>query len=1017
MIGSLCALLVTAPPPALSGDALAPYRGQPVLSVDVAAPPSEDEHMLRALIDIQPGFLVSSDDIQSSLKRLFALGRFSDVGVSAERLSGTVSLHFFVNAIRRLEHLKLSGADEVNTSALRAALRFEPGDEIDSRTAPVLRERALSYLRRAGFPSAEVTVDTLPTNDPELVAYFLRITEGRPLRVGAVRFLGHPRLDRPILDDLVRTRAGAILDRAVLDTDARTLLDAYHSHGFLNAQVETPRVEVEGSTAVVTFAIEAQDRIYVELFGNRVLSKASLMKLWPETAGEVRDNDLHVFADRVADAYRRLGYFRAKVDARGGRDVARERVVYRLVIDEGRLFRVSSIKFSGARAFEPQLLKAQLESYLRSRLDDDALVEHLTRTDVCLSAPPHLGTALEAERACPESMVPPEARWVPEVFESGLEELTAVYRNLGFLSAEVGPAEASFTEEAVEVRVPIVEGPQTFLVSIAFRGNEAFGAADLLKEVEQASAPAETGGMPIRPGSSFSVAGIEDGRIAILRCYRNLGYLYAQVMADTKVETDRKSATLVYRVEEGPQVRLQRVLVRGNRHTRDSMIRSRVSLAPGDIYRLDQALQDQRSIAALGVFANVRVKLIDEERPEELKDLVADVTERNRQPVEVFGGLSSADGPRVGASYSHINLFGTASGFTGSVRGNRKIFFDLYGDYARNMRERYDKLSSVDQLEREIRVGVHSPPLKTLPLDPAARLDLVHRRENNISYSLTSYTAILGFDFVGAYGLTFSLEPQIALEDCTDVSDVGFGCSTVVQARGPDVGKRQSFKIGPSVGFDRRDNPFNPHRGFFASAKATYVVGQQQTGGGPGFSFTNVEATLNGYIPIRSATLALSLRGGTNITLRGREPIDERFFLGGRSTLRGFPDGGVLIPEDACVVDAASPTAPAGCRQIIRRSGSNLPLTTGGNVMLLGRGEMRIPLTESLSIGLFVDVGNLWMQAPVTANLRFRVCPGAGLRYITPVGPLALDVGINTEPRPGRGEPSRPQPHFTVGVF
>ena len=68
MLGTLCALLIAAPPPALSGDALAPYRGQPVLSVDVTAPPGEDERMLRALIDIQPGFLVSSDDIQSSLK-------------------------------------------------------------------------------------------------------------------------------------------------------------------------------------------------------------------------------------------------------------------------------------------------------------------------------------------------------------------------------------------------------------------------------------------------------------------------------------------------------------------------------------------------------------------------------------------------------------------------------------------------------------------------------------------------------------------------------------------------------------------------------------------------------------------------------------------------------------------------------------------------------------------------------------------------------------------------------------
>ena len=1017
MLTLLPVLLLASPSTSLFGDALAPYRGQPVLSVDVTAPPGEDERMLRALIDIQPGFLVSSDDIQASLKRLYALGRFSDVGVTAERLSGTVSLHFYVRPIRRLDRLELIGVKEANEGALRAALHVDSGDEVDSRTRPALETRALDYLRRAGFPAATVTVEDLSSQDPMLVSFALRLNEGAPLRVRAVRFTGHVRLDRAILERLVRTGTESILDSATLDQDGKDLLEAFHRHGFLNARVATPRVEVKAGMAVVTFQIEAGDRLTIEIIGNRVLSKSYLLKLWPETTGEVRDSDVHVFADRVADAYRRLGYFRAKVTPHGGRDAARERLLYRVQIDEGRLFRVTSLRFSGARAFESRLLTAHLQAHLRFVLHDDSLVEHLTRTDVCLASPARLGALRSAERACRETMLPPESCWVPEVYDSGLEELTAAYHNLGFLSAQVGPAEATIKDQEIEVRVPIVEGPQTFITSIGFHGNESFAANELLDEVERGSAPEESGAIPIRPGSPFSAAGIEDGRIAVLRRYRNLGYLYAQVMTDTAVATDRKSATLVYHVEEGPQVRIQRVLLRGNRYTRDSIIRSRLTLQPGDIYRQDQALQDQRSVTQLGVFSNVRVKLIDEERPDERKDLVADVTERNRQPIEVSGGLSSAEGPRIGASYSHINLFGTASSFTGSVRANRKIFFDLYGKYADGMRARYHNMSSVDQLEREVRLGVRSPPLKALPLDPAVRLDLIQARENTVLYSLTSYTVILGFDFLAGYGLTLSVEPQVALKDCTDVSDIAYGCSTTAQARGPDVGRREEFKIGPTASLDHRDNPFDPHRGYFASAKAYYAVGQQQTATQPGFSYAHVEASFTGYVPLGGATLAVSVRAGKNTILSGQVPIDERFIIGGRSTLRGFTEG-TLIPEDACVIDADHPTAPAACRQtILRPNLKDPPLTSGGNFMLLWKGELAVPLTADFAFALFVDAGNLWVFLPVANNLRFRVGTGAGLRYTTPVGPLALYVGINTNPRPENGEATRPQLHFTVGVF
>jgi translocation and assembly module TamA len=149
--------------------------------------------------------------------------------------------------------------------------------------------------------------------------------------------------------------------------------------------------------------------------------------------------------------------------------------------------------------------------------------------------------------------------------------------------------------------------------------------------------------------------------------------------------------------------------------------------------------------------------------------------------------------------------------------------------------------------------------------------------------------------------------------------------------------------------------------------------------------------------------------------------VDERFYLGGRDTLRGFIERN-LLPEDACVVPAgAGQSRPPGCVDVIRvgvdEQGRLVPpVSQGGDFMLLGKAELRTPVAGELALGMFVDAGNLWSEGPSITDLRLRVGTGLGLRYGTPVGALALDVGVNPWARASFAEP-RLQVHFSVGLF
>jgi len=1031
---ALALLATLGAPDTVIGDALAPYRGQPVLSVDLEAPEDENVDELRSLVDIYPGYLLSTDAVQAALKRLYALGRFSDVGVTAERLSGTVSLHFYVSALRRLEWLEIESTDQSDEDELRAALGLEPGDEVDSRTAVTLQRRAVTHLLRAGFPDVEVEVEQTSKAESQRVSFIVHVREGEPIRVAAVRFVGRPRAEPNILRRLVRTQSGGILNLATVADDAKKLQAAYRERGFLEAEFEPPKIAVRDGGAVVTFAVQAGDRIRVEVYGNRRLTRNDLLALWPAVHGRLQATDLAVFSQRIKDSYQRLGHLNAKVELRTIREVAEELTRHLVRVTEGPQVRVTSLEFVGAKAFHPKLLQAQIRSLLRRQLESDQFLQRLRPSDYCLAEPRGLSNQSDPTRSCERPDVPAEQRWIPALYEDALEEITAAYRDLGFLTARVGPAEITTDQDEIHVRIPINEGPQAIISSVSFRGNEELTAGELLTAVEGASS-GEGAPVPQRPGGPYSASGIEDARIEILRRYRDRGYLYATAFAEVKVSDDGKQANVVFAFEEGPQVHIERILVRGNRHTLDGLIRSRLTMEPGDLYRLEQALADQRSIAGLGVFSSVRVKIIDEEKPAERKDVVAEVVERPRSAVDLRGGLSTADGVRVGVGYLHRNVLGTASKFDASANINRQLFFALYGEFGQIMLERYDSFSTVDQIEREIRVGIQSPRLKQVLFDPLARIDLVHERENAISYSLDSVSAILSLDFAPTEHITFAIGPEISFtnNDCILEGAVGGDkeCAEVEQRPTGGrplivAGSRRTVSVVPSLTFDFRDNPFNPTTGYYANIKGEYATGRRtppDSTEANKFSFMKVEGVLSGYLPAKGLVLAASARAGVTALLDGIDiPIDERFFLGGRSTLRGFAEGGTLIPEDACVLysdpEDAEPCQTAGETPIYRTAESP-PVTPGGRFYILFKLEARVPLTmfsENLSTGLFVDFGNLWIGVPSIRDLAFRVGVGGGIRYATPVGPLALDIGVNTDPNLDAGELS-PVLHFSVGVF
>jgi outer membrane protein assembly factor BamA len=202
--------------------------------------------------------------------------------------------------------------------------------------------------------------------------------------------------------------------------------------------------------------------------------------------------------------------------------------------------------------------------------------------------------------------------------------------------------------------------------------------------------------------------------------------------------------------------------------------------------------------------------------------------------------------------------------------------------------------------------------------------------------------------------------------------------------------KQDGVLSGPSLGlvWNTTEDPFNPQEGEVVSVLAD----QAGVVWGGDFSFYKLTAEVKKYQRVGWETvLAGRLKIGLADSLGARAnlPLFERFYAGGEKSVRGY-----------------------GRRRLGPLSDSDDPL--GGLSLIEGSVELRRPLWRELSGALFLDFGQVSLDAfdlPVD-DLKFAA--GFGVSYTTPVGPLRVDLGFPFDPPRGdRGW----QVHFSIGQF
>ncbi len=640
----------------------------------------------------------------------------------------------------------------------------------------------------------------------------------------------------------------------------------------------------------------------------------------------------------VKKAYEKKGYLDADVTYDTTPVGEDDEVVVEFRVDEREPVRIEKIEFEGNEGISDRKLKGVLATSERGLLSFITGSGNLDR----------------------------------EVLQTDAERLTAYYYENGYIDVRVDEPKIERKEDGLEVTFKVEEGEVYHFGEVAVVGETLEGLQS------------EDFDLECKKDDVFRPSRLRRDMNLVTDRYGDRGYAFVNVTPDTKIDPAAKTVDIGFRVVRGPEVYIDRIEVTGNTKTLDKVVRREMELEEQGKFSGTKLRRSQERIQRTGFFqeANITTRKAD---AEDRLDVLVDVREGNTGTFSAGAGISSGNEFLFNVSLSELNLFG---------RGQRLLLQADIGTIRRNL-----TLSFTEPylLDTQITAGVDV-------FNWELEFDEFTRGGTGGGLRFLYPFEALGLDQLnlGLFAVPL-IDTRLGLEyriEQAEISGVSTDASSVIRA---EQGTRLTSAVIPRIFRDTRNHPFDPTRGSLQD------LSFEVAGLGGDSQFLKLESRARWYVPvIESETFGeLTFSTGWNFGYGGgyggeRElPLFERYFPGGINTVRGFRvrSMGPQVPVYDQFLDEST-NCPGGvkeCARIIRRD------VIGGSHQLILNNELIFPLVRALGLKgvVFFDAGNAFSVAEGIDVNEMRLAVGAGIRWLSPIGPLRIEVGFPLNEREG----------------
>jgi len=952
------AILILAAAPAMGLAQSQNFEGKRILAIHFD--PKQQPLEASELFDILPlksNQALRMSAVRQTIDRLFATGRYSDIQVDAQPYEDGVILTFITKNSWFVGGVSVTGgiADPPSAGQLENVSRLELGQPYTKAGLAEAVAGQERLLESNGLYQSHPRPSLDYNNAHEQVNIRFAVDNGPRARFGPPVLLGDLKMDESRILTATKFRRWMIGTwKPVTQLRVRKGLDnvraLYQKENRLESKValESMKYDAETNRATPTLRIDAGPRIQVSAVGSKMPQRI-LRRYVPIFEERAVDQDLLVEGARnLRDYLQSQGYYEAEV-AFKQQNVVNDKSAIDYLINRGPRHKLMAVQISGNQYFSNEIIRERM----------------------------FLQTA--------NFLQFPHGRYSENLLNRDIDSIKNLYASNGFQDIKVlSRVQDNYRGKAGEIAVflKIEEGPQRFVNQVHVDGIEKLDKARLLPMLSSSEG---------QPFSEFNVAVDRD---TILAQYNALGFPQATFEWSSKPAAEANKVDLYFKIDEGRQQFVREVLINPNslRRTNPQLVSRNLLLNPGDPLSPAAITGTQRRLYELGVFARVDAAIENPDGETDRKYVLYNMEEAARYSLAAGVGAELA---RIGGCQTCLDAPAGQTGFS------PRVSFDvtrnnLWGlGHSLSLRTR---ASTLDQRALLTYTWPHFREQDRLSLSfnglyensRDVRTFSFKREEGSVQLSERVSKALTFF-----YRYTYR---RVSVDQAT-LKITSFLIPLLSQPVRVGIASFTAVQ-------DRRDDPVEPHKGLYNTIDlgiaAHPLVSQVNL-----LRFLARNAT---YHPLgKKFVLARSTEMGDIYAFHysgdpsAAIPLAERFFGGGGTSHRGFPEN---------------------------QSGPRDPTTgfpVGGTALLFNQTELRFPLIgDNIGGVIFHDAGNTYSSL---GNVSFRVhqkslqdfdymvhAVGFGIRYRTPVGPLRVDLAYSVNPPSFFGFKGTEQDLINAGV-
>jgi len=686
---------------------------------------------------------------------------------------------------------------------------------------------------------------------------------------------------------LMKTKEGIEFDERVIKDDISNLIKT----GYF----KDVKYTLEKKETGIELNLEVKEKPVIEKIifeGNRALKTKKLKEISELKEGDFFNEEKVVEGiEKIRNQYYKMGYHASEIDY----EVEEKDglCILKIQINEKGKGYVSEILFEGNNIFPDKRLKKLMKIKTRKM-------------------PFIRGTYKE------------------DILEEDIKRIKDFYNENGFIEVKI-EKEIEYKEKGIIIKIFVEEGKRYFVGEIKFEGELIFNEDILRNQVL------------LKRGDVFNVKKNEESLRNIYKIYSDKGYIKCNVEFIPEIRGD--AVNITYLINPGAIYYTEEVKIKGNKITKDKVIRREIKLEPGDKITGDKIRKSFNNLRDTNYFENIRIypEFVEEGKA----NVVVDVKEREKTGLFLIGGGYSSIEKFVGM----VSIQQTNFDITNPpkfIGGGQKISLSFeIGTVAKNYMFSFTEPYLFD---RPIYIGPD-----------------IYRLERNWDDWDTTST---GFDLrIGRKWENFNLGFKLLSEN-VNLYDIQIP-SIISQE-----GKKRKNSITTYLTYSNLDSDMFPTKGDKVRLSLEYA------GLGGDIDFTKTTLENNFYYPLKNFIFHSKTMVGYINKDYDEIPIYERFFGGGIGTVRGYVERS-LGPKE---IDS-----------------EGVVHYLGGKFIFAQNFEMMYPLYKDVLYGIgFFDIGNVDKDWSFS-NLKKGI--GAGIRVNIPFFNAPVEIYYGYALDAEEGEP------------